>query len=256
MIVHVLSVRKKMLVLDWLGLHAYVDRFVVYSTWQKHFIERRWPVAPARVVLTPFMVDAEFFAPSRVTPSPTRRPQICAVGLERRDYPTLLQAVEGLDIQVVVAAASPWSKYKDSTAGQHVPGNVRIQKFTQYELRQTYADSICLVMPLEPVEFQAGVTAILEAMAMAKPVICSAAPGQTDVVTEGANGHYVPCGDPIALRAAIVKMLDNPGEAARLGACGRARIEGEMNLQHYVTRLSDIVGEAIATAGERTRQSS
>jgi glycosyltransferase involved in cell wall biosynthesis len=123
---------------------------------------------------------------------------------------------------------------------------VQIKKFSQYDLRQLYADSACLVMPLEPAEFQAGVTAILEAMAMAKPVICSRAPGQTDVIIDGENGCYVPCGDPIALRAAILKMLAEPNEAARLGAQGRQRIERDMNLQHYVARLDGIVRDAVA----------
>jgi hypothetical protein len=36
-----------------------------------------------------------------------------------------------------------------------------VRKFTQYELRQLYADSCFMVMPLENVKFQAGVTAIL-----------------------------------------------------------------------------------------------
>jgi glycosyltransferase involved in cell wall biosynthesis len=252
MIVHILSVPKKMLLLDWLGAHSCIDRFLVYSTWQKQFIQQRWKLPPAHVVWTPFMVDAEFFSPDRVKPKPTQRPQICAVGLERRDYPTLLQAVEGLDIDVVVAAASPWSKYKDSTSGQQIPDNVQIKKFSQYDLRQLYADSACLVMPLEPAEFQAGVTAILEAMAMAKPVICSRAPGQTDVIIDGENGRYVPCGDPLALRAAILKMLAEPDAAARLGAHGRQRIERDMSLQHYVVRLDDIVREAVAV-GQDTR---
>ncbi len=254
MIVHVLSVPKKMLMLDWLGAHSCIDRFLVYSTWQKQFIEQRWRVAPAHVVSTPFMVDADFFAPGRAKATPTQRPQICAVGLERRDYPTLLQAVQGLDIDVVVAAASPWSKYKDTTSGQQIPGNVHIKKFSQYDLRQLYADSAFLVMPLEPAEFQAGVTAILEAMAMAKPVICSRAPGQTDVILDGETGCYVPCGDPVALRAAILKMLAEPHAAARLGAQGRQRIEHGMSLQHYVARLNGIVREAVADAQDAGRR--
>jgi glycosyltransferase involved in cell wall biosynthesis len=246
MIVHILSVPKKMVLLDWLSAHTCIDRFLVYSTWQKQFIETRWGVAAGHVVWTPFMVDAAFFSPDQVQSRPMPRPQICAVGLERRDYPTLLQAVDGLDIDVVIAAASPWSKYKDSTSGQLIPANVQIKKFSQFDLRQLYADSACLVMPLEPAEFQAGVTAILEAMAMAKPVICSRAPGQTDIIIDGENGRYVPCGDAAALRAAISGMLADPAAARRLGARGRQRVESEMNLQHYVARLAVIVDAAVA----------
>ncbi len=241
MIVHILSVGKKMFILDWLNAHTCIDRFLVYSSFQKRFIEERWKIPSARVIWTPFMVDDAFFAPRRAPPRPTPRPQICAVGLERRDYPTLLEAVAGLEVDVVIAAASPWSKYKDTTSGQSIPSNVTIKKFTQYELRQLYADSSFLVMPLEAVDFQAGVTAILEAMAMAKPVICSRVPGQTDVIVDDVNGRYVPPGDANSLRAEIERLLDQPAEAQRLGAAARELIEREMNLDHYVGRLARIL---------------
>ncbi len=245
MIVHIISVAKKLVLMDRLGLHTHIDRFLTYSRWQKQFIERRWQIDSRRVIWTPFMVDDAFFDPTKVKPNATIRSQICAVGLERRDYPTLLKAVEGLNIQVVIAAASPWSKYRDSTVDQAIPANVSVRKFTQFELRQLYADSRLLVMPLEPVEFQAGVTAILEAMAMGKPVLCSRAAGQTDVIVDGENGRYVAVGDADEMRAEIVRLLAHPAEMERLGGAGRWKVEREMSLARYVERLSLVVRQAV-----------
>ncbi|MCB8987622.1 MAG: glycosyltransferase family 4 protein [Ardenticatenaceae bacterium] len=248
MIVHILSVGKKMVFLDWLRLQSHIDIFFVYSAWQKQFIEQRWHVPGDRVVLTPFMVDDAFFAPAEAGKiddllglNGQNKPIICAVGLEFRDYPTLMQAVNGLDVQVVIAAASPWSKREDTTADQEIPDNVLVRRFTQYELRELYAQSAFLVMPLYNVNFQAGVTALLEAMAMEKAVICSRTPGQTDVVVEGETGIYVPPEDPAALRAAISELLVQPEEMRRLGVNGRARIAAMMNLTHYADRLAAYV---------------
>lgn len=246
MIVHIISVPKKMFFLDRLGVQSHIDRFLCYATWQKEFIQRRWGVPAARVIFTPFMVDQRFFAPGEVEVAPRARPQICAVGLERRDYPTLLQAVDGLEADVVIAAGSPWSKRRDSTAGQSIPANVTVRRYSQHELRQLYADSAFLVMPLEDVEFQAGVTAILEAMAMERAVLCSRTLGQTDIIVEGESGRYVPPGDPAALRGAIEALLASPAEAARLGRGGRELVEREMNLDRYVERLAALVAEAVA----------
>lgn len=248
MIVHILSVGKKMIFLDWLGLQSHIDIFFVYATRQKQFIEDRWKVPGDRVVFTPFMVDANFFAPDQAGQTqgllpfePGKRPIICSVGLEFRDYPTLMEAVKGLDIEVVIAAGSPWSKRADTTADQEIPDNVLVRRFTQFELRDLYAMSAFMVMPLFNVEFQAGVTALLEAMAMEKAIICSATPGQTDVVVEGETGLYVPPEEPSALRAAIVKLLDNPEEAARMGGNGRQRIVSYMSLERYVERLNQYI---------------
>jgi glycosyltransferase involved in cell wall biosynthesis len=248
MVVHVISEPKKTFFLDWLGVQSCIDRFLTYSRWQQRFIEQRWGLGGDRVLWTPFMVDQNFFAPEQVVPRRDERPQICAVGLERRDYVSLLRAVEALDVHVVIAAASPWSKRQDGMAGQSIPANVTVRKFTQYELRQLYADSRFLVMPLEDVKFQAGVTAILEAMAMARAVVCSRVPGQTDVVAQGENGRYVPAGDAPALRTEIARLLAEPEEAERLGANGRRLIEREMSLDRYVERLTKIVHETIASA--------
>lgn len=241
MIAHILSVKKKMLFFDLLGVQSHIDRFFVYSTWQEHFTETRWRLAPDRVIFTPFMVDSRFFAPERVTPVPTSRPLICSAGLEARDYPTLLDAVHGLDIDVTIAAASPWSKRSDTTEGRQLPANVTVRRFSQYDLRQLYADSRFVVMPLFDVDFQAGVTAILEAMAMGRAVICTHTPGQTDVIVDGETGLYVPPGDPRALRQAIERLLADPQEAERMGRAGRHRVEQSMNLDHYVERLSRYV---------------
>ena len=245
MIVHILSVKKKMLFFDLFGIQSHVDRFLVYATRQKAFIEQRWKLAPERVVFSPFMVDSRFFSPEQAKPQPDAAPMICAVGLEARDYRTLLAAVDGLDVQVVIAAASPWSKRSDETEGQHIPANVSVKRFSQYDLRQLYADSRFLVMPLHNVEFQAGVTAILEAMAMERAVICTQTPGQTDVVVDGETGVYVAPYDPAALREAITHMLAEPEATIRMGQAGRARIEQTMNLDHYATRLAQLVRQTI-----------
>ncbi len=188
MIVHIMSVRKKVIVFNALRLRRRVDRMFVYATWQRDFAVRRLRMRPEQVQLTSFMVDTEFFATERVTPEPRR--MICAAGLEFRDYDTLVEAVRGLDVEVVIAAASPWSK-RTSAVGDTLPANVTVCKLTLFDLRQLYADARFVVVPLLETEFQAGVTTILEAMAMSKAVVCTKTSGQTDVIVEGETGLYV-----------------------------------------------------------------
>ena len=252
MIAHLLSTGKKRLFFDWLGVQSHIDTFFVYASWQKHFIESHWNIAPERVILTSFMVDADFFKPSQVLRTQAlselngqHKPLICAVGLECRDYPTLMAAVQGLDVQVVVAAASPWSKRANTAADQVIPENVLLRSFSLFELRQLYAMSQFVVVPLLDVNFQAGVTTILEAMAMEKAVICSRTLGQTDVLVEGQTGLYVPPQDPLALRAAISSLMSNPPRAEQMGKNARLHIEQAMNLDLYVARLDRIVRQAI-----------
>jgi glycosyltransferase involved in cell wall biosynthesis len=194
------------------------------------------------VVLSTFMVDTEFWRPSHVTVDSWRpRPMICAVGQEFRDYPTLVEAVRGLDVDVVIAAASPWSKRADSSAGIDVPDNVSVGGFNLFDLRQLYADAALVVVPLADSDFQAGITTILEAMSMGRAVVCTRTEGQTDTITDGVTGVYVPPGDPAALRAAIERLLADDGERMRLAEAGQTWVRDHADIDAYARRLTPLV---------------
>jgi len=246
MIVHILSVPKKAKLMRALRLVPMIDRFVVYCSAQRDHLVEQLGADPSKVLLTPFMVDPAFFREDAVEADPRR--MVCTAGLERRDYPTLMQAVEGLDVDVVIAAASPWSTWADSSAGTEPPANVDIRRLDLFDLRQLYADAAFVVMPLEEVDFQAGITTILEAMAMSRAVVCSRTAGQDDTVVEGETGRYVPPGDADALRSAIVALLDDPAEAERLGRGGRAWVEEHGGIEGYADRLAGWVAALQADA--------
>src|SRR5580693_1728604 len=65
--------------------------------------------------------------------------------------------------------------------------------------------------------------AIVEAMGAGLPVVATAVNAVPDVVVPGETGLIVPPGMPEVLSRALGFLLDNPDEAARLGAAGRAR---------------------------------
>jgi glycosyltransferase involved in cell wall biosynthesis len=66
--------------------------------------------------------------------------------------------------------------------------------------------------------------ACAEAMAHGRAVVATAVGGLPDMVVDGETGLLVPPGDPVALRAAIDRLLADPGLRGRLGAAARARI--------------------------------
>jgi glycosyltransferase involved in cell wall biosynthesis len=241
MIVHVLSVRKKSMVMRVARLASQVDRYIVYASSQADFVERELRVPAERVALSTFMVDTDFF--SRAHARAERRRLICSAGLERRDYPTMMDAVDGLDVEVVIAAASPWSKQRSSVDDRSIPANVEIRSLDLFDLRRLYAESAFVVMPLVDTKFQAGITTMLEAMSMELAVICTRTTGQTDTIVDGENGLYVPPGDARALRDAIVRLLDNEPEAARLGAAARRWVTANADIEIYARFVGDVVDQ-------------
>jgi len=106
---------------------------------------------------------------------------ICAVGLEFRDYPALLKEVKDLDVDVHIAASSAPAFYPVATGSRRttsaalpdLPPNVCMGSYDYAGMRQLYSTALFVVEPLCQRDAPAGVTVILEAMAMGKAVIAT-----------------------------------------------------------------------------------
>jgi glycosyltransferase involved in cell wall biosynthesis len=244
---HHLSPKKKKPFLR--ALHPRMDAIFVYAATQKQYAIESLGIPADKLRLIPFHADARFYHPMPDVPVENR---ISSAGLEWRDYPTMIEAVRGLDVEVRLAAASPWSKHRNETADRELPPNVSARRYDYQELRELYASSRFVVVPLYDNDFQAGVTTLLEAMAMGKAVIVTQTVGQRDVIEHGVNGIYVPPGDPRALRAAIVELLACPEKAAELGANARKTIETDMSLDLWAERISKVTREIGAAAVNRS----
>ena len=105
------------------------------------------------------------------------------------------------------------------------------------------------MVPLYETDFQAGVTTILEAMAMGKAVIASKTRGQREVIEDGSTGIYVPPGDGAALRRAIEDLLAAPEKAAAIGARARQAVESRMSLDIWADRIASVIGNVARTRG-------
>jgi glycosyltransferase involved in cell wall biosynthesis len=105
-------------------------------------------------------------------------------------------------------------------------------------LRARVPDTVGFVSPAElgPYYERAAVVAVpsrregygvvaREAMAWGRPVVASAVGGLRDAIEDGVTGLVVPPRDPLALRAALERLLTDPELRADLGANARRRAE-------------------------------
>ena len=65
--------------------------------------------------------------------------------------------------------------------------------------------------------------ALMEAMALGRPPVVTSVGGLPELVTHDRHGLLVPPGDPAALAAGIVTVLQDPALAERLGSAARRR---------------------------------
>lgn len=78
--------------------------------------------------------------------------------------------------------------------------------------------------------------AVLEAMAMALPVVASAVGGLPEAVLHGTTGLLVPPEDPAALARAIGELATDRERAQAMGAAGRERVLAEFSMEHMAER--------------------
>ncbi|HXH13638.1 MAG TPA: glycosyltransferase family 4 protein [Alphaproteobacteria bacterium] len=74
----------------------------------------------------------------------------------------------------------------------------------------------------------------LEAMGFGKPVVAFRAGATPETVIDGETGLLTPPGESGALAQAIIRLLRAPGEARRMGECGRARAMNQFSLDRMV----------------------
>jgi glycosyltransferase involved in cell wall biosynthesis len=87
--------------------------------------------------------------------------------------------------------------------------------------------------------------ALLEAMACARPAVCTAVGGVVEVVVDGETGYLVPPEDPPRLAAGLMMLLSDPQTARRMGAAGRHRVEAEFSLDRSVEAAQDAIEDLV-----------
>jgi starch synthase len=79
---------------------------------------------------------------------------------------------------------------------------------------------------------------LLEAMAYGLPVVSSTSCGIPEIVVDGATGQLTEPGDVAAVASALIRLLEDPIEAARLGDAGRDRVERMFSWDRAVERMA------------------
>ena len=87
---------------------------------------------------------------------------------------------------------------------------------------------------------------ILEAMAFSLPIVTTQAGGISEAVRDGQEAVFARRASWRSLAGAIIHLLESPGDAARIGEAGRARVEelftADIMSQRYAELIRDLCG--------------
>ncbi len=87
---------------------------------------------------------------------------------------------------------------------------------------------------------------VLEAMACARPAVCSDVGGIPEVIKDGETGYLVPPKNPLQLAARLVRLLRDPQTARRMGSAARARVEAEFDLDCSIAAAQQAIEDVVS----------
>ena len=191
-------------------------------------------IAPnAFITVKQFGVDINFWQPGNS--QTTEGPYILAVGNDgRRDFETLIRAVDGLDIPCRILTKRKLPKLLPSNV-EHIHGGWHSGGVSDQELRTLYQQASCVVVPLWESEQPSGQSVTLQAMACGRPVILSRTKGlwSKEMMKDYVNVLLVEPGDAELLKNALLQVLQSKDLADRLGEAARDTVTVSADIHSF-----------------------
>jgi glycosyltransferase involved in cell wall biosynthesis len=213
----------------------YVDRIIAFSTPRI----KLWPDYLKKK--SAFVAFPGHYADMEWQPNIPRsqNPYIFTGGQSYRDFPTIIEAVRDMDIELKVLAFYP-DRVKASV--NSIPPNCNIYQSikTEYYLG-VMNECLFVAVPLLK-NSHAGITTIVQAMTLGKVVITTAGASVDDYVTDGVDGFLIPEGDIAKVREVMQKLILNPELRQTMEKATLKRAE-TYTYQGYVNRVQTIVQE-------------
>jgi L-malate glycosyltransferase len=112
------------------------------------------------------------------------------------------------------------------------------------DLRQHLSNADVFVLPSRSEGFS---NAIVEAMAASLPVVATNVGGNAEAVKDGVSGFIVPTEDPVALSAAILRLLADPNRATAMGIAGKALAAEQFTTDAMMKRIVAVYASLLNT---------
>ncbi len=217
-------------------LDRFVDKYVVWASREITDYARAFALPEHKFCFIPYHTTID---PNKVAIKNKR--YLFSGGNFARDYKTLAEAVDGLDLNIIIACTN-----QQALEGIDFPSNVRVVGVSHDEFMKLLAESFINVVPLEKgLLHSGGQQTFLNAMLLGKPTIVTDPEGAKDYIENEISGLLVPPEDPISLRQAILQCMENSELVKNISQNGKSvakRLDTEANLAQIVELAKERLG--------------
>lgn len=218
------------------------DQIICLSQKLKDDLIQDFNINPAKISVAEWGGDLPFYPIGEAVNEPHSKPIILSAGKTYRDYPTLLAAIETLNCELQICGHAYQEVRRDLTLptnavfyNEVLPWRAVLERY-----RKAYAVAIPLADKRNKPKNAVGLTNLLEAMAMGKPVVMTRnnlSRYVVDIEAEGI-GIWVETGDVNGWQEALGYLLNHPEAAHQMGAKARQLAEQEMNLNVFSRKVA------------------
>jgi len=232
-----------------------VDKFIVLNRSAGEELAKRYRVSPSKVVVIPNGVGLERYDPARPRNGAWRARLgihdgakiVGGIGrlVPEKGFRELVRAFAAesfRDVWLVIAGDGPdWEELHALVDVFDLRDRVLLPGFVD-DVPGFLADLDVFVLPSLAEEHP---VVLLEAMAMACPVVATEIAGVGDTIADGVDGMLVVAGDVPSLAVAIGALLRDPTAARRLGRNARRKIEQEYTVEKMLRRTAVLYEELL-----------
>jgi glycosyltransferase involved in cell wall biosynthesis len=199
-------------------------------------------VSPEKLVVVDWAPDLDFYGPFVAYESQPKhvQPVIISAGKSNRDYDTLVDGSRGLScrLEIFCSSNSAPSVVCDPAQVKLTVGARGSNATSHVEMRAEYARAYAIAIPMPAVDRLSGLTSLLDAMAIGRPVIMTRN-RYIDIDIEALGfGIWVDAGDTEGWRAAIRSLIMDPQRAREMGRRARQATEERYNLMAYAESVA------------------
>lgn len=243
---------------EWGGRLFYrgMDRLVFFSEKLVNDSLTSKKADPKRMVVGHWGADINFYdsiLTDRHDKTTNTSPCFIATGKEQRDQKTLIEAFNAtgkhLELYIGINSNPKISNPNLEAVRSCKPLEnihvVEICGLLPFEIAKEVAKADCVAICCKQTRYTAGLTTVVEALALGLPVICSRNPQiPVDFESEGC-GIAVDYGDVEGWKRAIEFVASHPDEAKRMGQRGRQIAEQRFNDVQNAKEMADVIRGAV-----------
>lgn len=228
----------------------FADQVIAVSQATGNWLSERRGISPSKVSLIPYGVDLKLYnkqAQKAVRRELGIKEDDPVVGMtsrltEQKGHIYLVEAAEEIverfpNCRFVIAGDGELRSFLEkAVAERNLASNFLFLGF-RHDLHRLFSAFDVFTLPSL---YEGLPNVVLEAMATSLPVVATPVDGTKEAVVDGETGILVSVKQPDKLARAIVRLLENPDLAERMGKSGRQRVEKMFSLEKQVSSFESL----------------